>query len=104
MCDIDFSRSHFRFTSTRVNHSPRMQIASSCSFVGAGSEKRQYFISVPYIGEEMYRDEDIIHEPAYEANFIAAAHDERLCLLKRHSDARYNTKTSHRAGETMPTQ
>ena len=104
MNDIDFSRSFVRFTSTRVNHTPRLQIDAACTLVGPGSKPaRQYFLSCACIGEEMYQPANLIHDPVMEVLFVIKP-DDHFLMIKRFADATRDTRDTQRLNESMPTQ
>src|SRR4051812_14343830 len=56
----DFGRSFLRWTSTRNNHTPRMQVDAACTLTRNG-RSREYFLSALCTGEKMYADKDLIH-------------------------------------------
>jgi hypothetical protein len=102
LCDIDFSRSYLRFRTTRVNHTPRLQVDALCALLRPDGTTRKYFLTCACIGEAMYVETNLIHEPVSEFNLIAAPGEEFL-LLKRHAEARHDTRSAHQVGDTMPT-
>lgn len=99
--DIDFSRSYLFFRTTRVNHTPRLRLDAACTLTRDGRQ-RHFFLTCPCIGEAMYVERDLIHDPVAEFNIIAAPRDQFL-MMKRHADAVHDVHSAHRFGETMPT-
>lgn len=99
---IDFSRTMLRFRSTRVNHTPRMEVDAACTLAPPGDPATRFFLTSPCIAEEMYVATGLIHEPAGEFAMIAAPRD-HFVTLKRHGDGRHDARAVRRFGETMPT-
>jgi len=102
MCDIDFGRTFLRFTSTRVEHTPRLRIDAVCTLTPATGPARTYFLTCTCVGERMYAATDLIHDPVSEFNLVAEPGVEFL-MIKRHACAEHDVISAHRLGETMPT-
>jgi len=102
MCNIDFGRTFLRFTSTRVEHTPRLRIDAACTLAPADGPLRTYFLTCTCIGERMYVPVDLIHDPVSEFNLVAEPGVEFL-MIKRHACAEHDVRSAHRLGETMPT-
>ena len=100
--DIDFGRTYLRFSTTRVNHTPRLDVDAACALIGPDGDVRRYFLTCPCIGERMYVRQDMILEPPCEFNLIAAP-DDQFLMTKRHASAEHDVRTAHRFGEVMPT-
>jgi hypothetical protein len=99
---LDFSRTMLRFRTTRVNHTPRMEVDAACTLTPPGGVPTQFFLTSPCIAEEMYVATGLIHEPASEFTMIAAPRD-HFVTLKRHGDGRHDVRAVRQFGETMPT-
>jgi len=99
---IDFSRSFLRFSTTRVNHTPRLGVAAACTLTPPRGSATTFYLTCPCIGEAMYVPRDLIHLPVSEFRLIAAPADQFL-LLKRFADARQDVLGSFRCGDVMPT-
>ncbi len=100
--DVDFGRSYLTFSTTRVNHTPRLQIDAACTFCPPQGQARTYFLTVACIGEAMYVPTGLIHEPVCEFNLIAAPCDE-FVMIKRHANSDHDVRSAHRFGDVMPT-
>lgn len=101
MNDIDFSRSFIRWTSDRVQHSPRMQIDAACRIIEDG-KARDYYLSTPCAGESMYGPKDLIQQPAYDFLMVFSPAGEFM-FIKLRGDETRNLVEVHRVGETMST-
>lgn len=99
---IDFSRSYLYFRSTRVNHTPRPQLAAICTVHAPGQAARTFYMTCPFIGEEMYLEREFIQEPIYEALFIFVPREEMM-VVKRHASAAHDVRSAFRFGAVMPT-
>jgi hypothetical protein len=99
---IDFGRSFIRFRTTRVNHTPRLRADAACTLTQPDGAHRRYFLTCPCVAEEMYLERGLIHEPTAEFLLVMAPQDQFL-MMKRHADARHDTRGVHRCGEVMPT-
>ena len=82
--DIDFGRSFVHCTSVPENHTPRLGLAACCALSCPEEKNRSYFLSVACIAENMYRSNDLIHEPAAEFTLIVLPAVEFL-MIKRHA-------------------
>ena len=102
MSDIDFARSFVRFTTTRVNHTPRLHLDACCAIEFPGGQTRAFYLSCPCIGEEMYVDRDLVHLPPQEFVIIVGENDEFLAI-KRMPSSDDDLRLAHRVGESMPT-
>lgn len=100
--DLDFGRSFLTFSTTRVNHTPRLRIDSTCTLSGPDGRGKTYFATCACIGEAMYVPTGLIHEPVCEFNLIAAPRDEFL-MIKKHADSAADVRSAHRFGDVMPT-
>lgn len=100
--DTDFGRSFVRFSTTRVNHTPRLNLAASCTLVSPGQAPLTYHLSVACIAENMYLPKGHIQEPVAEFNLVQLPKTE-LMILRRHADAAKDLRRAHRVGEFMPT-
>jgi hypothetical protein len=98
----DFDRSFITWTSTRVNHTPRMRVDAACRIV-TGGRTEEFFLSVPNIGEEMYADRDLIHRPPFDFIMIGSPAGEFM-FAKTYADPRRNGIQRRRVGEAMSTQ
>jgi hypothetical protein len=99
---IDFSRTMLRFRSTRVNHTPRVNVDAACTLTPPGGTAATYYLTSPCIAEEMYIETGLIHEPASEFAMIALPRH-HFVTLKRHGDGRHDQRALRRFGEPMPT-
>ena len=97
----DFSRSFLRWTSTKNNHTPRMQVDAACTLIRDGKSK-EYFLSAICAGEQMYADKELIYLPAFEFAMVCAPNDEYV-FFKWYAAMAFNTIEMHRVGETMTT-
>lgn len=98
----DFDRSFITWTSTRVNHTPRMRVDAKCRIV-AGGQSEDYFLSIPNVGEEMYAARDLIHRPAFDFIMIGSPVG-TFMFAKTYADPSRNTLEQRRVGEAMSTQ
>lgn len=98
----DFDRSFIAWTSTRVNHTPRMRVDAACRIV-AGDRTDDFFLSIPNIGEAMYADRDLIHRPPFDFIMIYSATGDFM-FAKTFADSGRNTVELRRVGEAMSTQ
>lgn len=98
----DFDRSFITWTSTRVNHTPRMRVDAMCRIM-AGNRTEDFFLSIPNVGEEMYAARDLIHRPPFDFIMIGSPTGVFM-FAKTYADARRNTLEQRRVGETMSTQ
>ena len=99
---IDFGRSTIRFSTARIDHTPRMQMDAACTLVDAEGQSRRFFLSCACIAESMYVRENLIHEPAALFNIILSPGDQFL-ILKRHASSANDLRAGFRFGGTMPT-
>lgn len=97
----DFNRSFITWTSTRVNHTPRMRVDASCRII-AGDQVQDFFLSVPNVGETMYAARDLIHRPPYDFVMIYSPAGDFM-FAKTFVDQRLNKVEQHRVGEAMST-
>jgi len=101
-CNIDFGRSFLRFSTTRVNHTPRLQVDAACALVGPDGERRTFYLTCPCICENMYVESGLIQEPVAEFVLVARPREEFM-VLKRHADAAHDVRSPHRFNDVMPT-
>ncbi|MBT3274639.1 MAG: hypothetical protein HN368_15890 [Spirochaetales bacterium] len=99
---IDFGRSTIRFSTSRIDHTPRMQMDAACTLVDAEGQSRRFFLSCPCIAESMYVRENFIHEPSALFNIILSPGDQFL-VMKRHASSANDLRAGFRFGGTMPT-
>ena len=97
----DFGRSFLRWTSTKNNHTPRLQVDAACTLIRDGKSK-EYFLSAICTGEQMYADKELIHLPAYEFAMVCAPKEEYM-FFKWYAASAFNVIELHRVGETMTT-
>jgi hypothetical protein len=64
---------------------------------------REFFLTCPCIGERMYVESGLIHEPPFEFLMIAE-HQAEYAIVRRHFDAPEAPYECHRFGEAMSTQ
>ena len=100
--DIDFQRSFLKFTTARVNHTPRLQIAARCVLVPPDGPERAFFLTAECISENMYVEDCLVQQPASEFLMIASRDGEYM-FMKRHASARYDVREAHCIGEAMST-
>lgn len=98
----DFGRSFLRWTSTKNNHTPRLQVDAACTLTRDGKSK-EYFLSAMCAGEQMYADKGLIHQPGYEFAMVCAPQEEYL-FFKWYAAAKLNMMEARRVGEAMTTQ
>ena len=98
----DFGRSYLRFRSDRVNHTPRLQLDAACTVHLPDGSVRQFVLTSPCIGENMYVDEGMIQEPICEFVMIAE-HRSEYAIMKWYADAARDVHQARRFGEAMPT-
>ena len=101
MNHYDFNRSFLKWTSTGVNHSPRLRVEAVCRLMRAG-KTTEFFLGALCVGETMYADKDLIQMPAYEFAMICAPGDQFM-FVKLHADEALNVVEQHRVGEVMST-
>jgi len=101
-CDVDFGRTFLRFSTTRVNHTPRLSVDAVCRLIGPDGAERRYYLTCACVGERMYVARDMILEPVCEFNLVAAPREQFL-MMKRHASAEHDVRSAHRFGELMPT-
>jgi hypothetical protein len=100
--DTDFGRSFVRFSTTRVNHTPRLGLAASCTFLQSAKPPVTYHLSVACIAENMYLPRGHIQEPVATFNLVQLPKTEFM-ILRRHADAARDIRLALLAGQTMPT-
>lgn len=98
----DFGRSFLRWTSTKNNHTPRLQVDAACTLI-RDEQSKEYFLSAMCTGETMYADKDLIHLPANEFAMVYAPKDQFM-FFKWYAAPELNVIELHRVGETMTTQ
>jgi hypothetical protein len=99
---IDFARSYLVFRSTRVDHTPRLQLDAACSLTGPDGATRRFVLTCPCIGEHMYVPAGLIQEPPYEF-LMVAEHRREYAIHRRHASAARDSREAHRLGEAMST-
>ncbi len=100
--DTDFGRSFLRFRTNRVNHTPRLNLAASCTIASPGQASLTYHLSVACIAENMYLPKGHIQEPVAEFNIVQLPQTEFM-FLRRHADAKSDVRRTQQIGETLPT-
>ncbi|MCX5658253.1 MAG: hypothetical protein NTW19_00855 [Planctomycetota bacterium] len=100
--DIDFGNSYLRFSTLRVEHTPRMRLDGVCTFLPASGAPRSYFLSCSCVCERMYVPTGLIHQPIGHFNIVINPGVEFL-MFKRHASAARDVRSAHRLGEVMPT-
>jgi hypothetical protein len=105
---IDFARSYLVFRSTRVNHTPRLQLDAACTLSGLSGPDgapRRFVLTCPCIGEHMYLPAGLIQQPPYEF-LMVAEHRREYAILRRHATvpAAGTLPEAHRLGEAMSTR
>ena len=98
----DFARSYLQFRSERVNHTPRLELDAACRLDLPGGA-REFFLTVPCIGERMYLETGLIHAPAFEFLMIAE-HGGECAIVRRQFDSPVAPYECSRAGDAMATQ
>lgn len=99
---IDYGRSYLRFRSDRVNHSPRLQLDASCLLRFADGRERRFVLTSPCIGERMYEETGLIHEPPFEF-LMVGEHGSEYAIHRKHATADGDAREVHRFGEAMET-
>ena len=102
---IDFARSYLVFRSTRVNHTPRLQLDAACTLTGPDGAPRRFVLTCPCIGEHMYLSAGLIQQPPFEF-LMVAEHRREYAILRRHATAPAAGAPPevHRLGEAMSTR
>jgi hypothetical protein len=103
MSVIDFARSTLIFRTTRVQHTPRLQLDATCTLTGRDGETRRFVLTCPCIGEHMYLDTGLIQEPPFEFLMIAE-HQREYAIIRKHASAAHDVREAHRFGESMSTR
>ncbi len=99
---LDFGRSFVWFTSSRVDHTPRLQLAARCTITGRGKAPWVGYLSEPCIAESMYQPADLVHLPAVQVYFVIVP-DTEVLMIKRSVDGRSEDRFDRKLGEAMPT-
>jgi hypothetical protein len=99
----DFARSFLRFTSDRVNHTPRLQLDALCRLTEPGREARQLVLTAPCLGESMYVATGLIHQPTFEFAMVAEA-GVAFAVLRHHANAADDVVEARRVGAAMSTR
>jgi len=102
---VDFARSYLVFRSTRVNHTPRLQLDAACTLSGPDGAPRRFVLTCPCIGEHMYLPAGLIQQPPFEF-LMVAEHRREYAILRRHvaATATGDPRETHRLGEAMSTR
>lgn len=100
--DIDFGRSHLYFRTTRVNHTPRLLLDAACTLRQTDGTEKTYYLTCACIGEAMYVQTGLIHEPVAQFNLIAEPRRQFL-MIKRHASAAHDIRSAQKFGDVMPT-
>jgi hypothetical protein len=101
--DWDFSRSFLRFTSDRVNHTPRLQLDALCRVTLPAGTSRELVLTAPCLGESMYVASGLIHQPPFEFVMVAEA-AVAFAVVRHHANAADDLSEAHRVGEAMSTR
>ena len=102
MNGFDYGRSYLRFRSDRVNHSPRLQLDASCVVRTAGGQERRFVLTSPCIGERMYVETGLIHEPPFEF-LMVGEHQAEYAIHRRRRTVERDEREVHRFDEAMQT-
>jgi hypothetical protein len=100
---IDFRRSFLRFSTDHSGHTPRLDVDAACTLISRDGTRRQYFLTCECIGEAMYVQTGLIHDPVSEFNLIAEP-GQQIMQLKRHAGGERDVRSPHRVGDRMPTR
>lgn len=100
--DIDFGNSYLRFSTMRVEHTPRMRLDGVCTFLPERGEPRSYFLSCSCVCESMYLATGLIQRPIAHFNIVLSPGREFM-IFKRHASAARDVRSAHKLGEVMPT-
>jgi len=98
----DFFRSFLLFRSSRVNHTPRLQLDAVCTMTTADGVARQFVLTTACVGENMYVAEGLVQLPPYEFVMIAQ-HRTEYAIRKRGAITAEDVREARRFGEAMPT-
>lgn len=102
MNSIDYGRSFVRFSTTGIDHTPRLGLAASCTLQKPDQSPVTYHLSVACIAENMYRSEGHIQEPVAEFNLILRPNVE-LMVLRKHADSGKDLRRAQAMNERMAT-
>jgi len=100
--NYDYSRSFVQWWNDRINHSPRCAIHASCRLTRAGVSEREFFLTHPCVGENMYADKNLIHVPVADFHGVFDPREEFM-LVKVFADKPTESRMVHRVNETIPT-
>ncbi len=99
---IDYNNSFVQWSSPSDDHTPRMALQASCKIREKGGEYREYFLTHTCIGEQMYRDKELIHRPTSEVHLVLS-NNGQFMIVKHFAEAAGYTRVANRVGETIPT-
>ena len=99
---FDFQRSFVQFTTTRINHTPRLQVDAVCRLVPESGDAKAYALTTSCVGEHMYASENLVQVPPFEFVMVAGGDGEFL-IQKTFASGKDTVRESHRVGDTMST-
>lgn len=102
MNKTDYGRSFVRFSTTGIDHTPRLGLAASCTLEQPGHAPVTYHLSVACIAENMYRNKGHIQEPVAEFNLVLEPNAE-LMVFRKHADSRHDLRRAQTINERMAT-
>lgn len=100
--NVDYGRSFVRFSTTRVNHTPRLGLAASCTLQTKDAAPLTYHLSVACIAENMYEAKGHIQKPVAEFNLVMLPNVE-LMILRKHADSIKDKRAAQTFGQPMVT-
>jgi hypothetical protein len=98
----DYSRSFIQWDSSRDNI-PRCTVHASCRLRPKNGTEREFFLSHPCAGEQMYATDNLIHQPVAEFHMVCESGKEFM-HVKVHADDPVELRMAHRVGEVVPTK
>lgn len=99
---LDYGRSFAWFTSSRVDHTPRIELAARCTLESDEGMAWVGYLTEPCISEEMYQDSDLIHHPTEHVYFVMVP-DTEMLMIKRTVDGTSEARSERPINESMPT-
>ena len=98
---FDFLRSFVQFSTTRINHTPRLQVDAVCRLVAESGDMKEYALTTACVGERMYASENLVQVPPFE--FLMIAGEGEFLMQKTFASGRDTVREAHRVGDTMST-
>lgn len=98
----DYSRSFVQWWMDTLDHSPRCAIHASCRLRDKKGGTREFFLTHPCMGEQMYAEKDIIHLPTADFHIIFAPREEFM-IVKIMDGSPPFLRLAHRIGEKVAT-